>query len=159
MPAKVNPIPAGYRSITPYLVSNDAGKAIDFYVRAFGAKEISRMPGPDGRLMHAELQIGDSRIMLSDEMGGNKSPLTVGGSPVTIFLYVDDIDSVFRQAINAGAQPDMEPADMFWGDRYGKLTDPFGHLWALGTHIEDIAPEEMGKRAQEAMAQMSATAG
>ena len=158
MPAKVKPIPSGYHSVTPFLVLSNAAKAIDFYAGAFGAKEISRMAAPDGRVLHAELQFGDSRIMLADEMMGNKSPQSLGGSAVSIFLYVEDIDSVFSQAVSAGAKADMPPADMFWGDRYGKLTDPFGHVWALGTHIEDVSPEEMGKRAQAAMAQMATAA-
>lgn len=158
MPSKVNPVPPGYHSLTPYLVLSDAAKAIEFYSQAFGAKEISRMNGPSGKIMHAELQIGDSRMMLSDEMMANRSPQSLGGSPVSIFLYVEDVDSVFSQAVSAGATADMPPADMFWGDRYGKLTDPFGNLWGLATHIEDVAPEEMGKRAQEAMSQMASSA-
>jgi PhnB protein len=155
MSTQVNPVPPGYHTVTPYLVLSDAAKAIDFYERAFGAKQIARMGGPDGKIGHAELKIGDSIIMLSDEMRGNKSPQTLGGSPVSIFLYVEDVDSVYNRAVGAGATADMPPADMFWGDRFGRLTDPFGHAWSLATHIEDVAPEEMGKRAQAAMAQMA----
>ncbi len=154
----VKKMPEGYHSVTPYLVVGDAARAIDFYKRAFGASELTRMGGPGGKIGHAELKIGDSMIMLSDEMMGNRSPQTLGGSPVGIFLYVEDVDSVFDRAINAGAKKDAAPADMFWGDRYGKLTDPFGHVWSIATHIEDVAPEEMKKRAQEAMAQMAQAA-
>ena len=154
MPGQVKPIPQGYHSVTPYLVVNDATRAIDFYKRAFGATEIWRIPGPAGKLAHVELKIGDSIIMLSDEMpgGANRSPQSLGGSTVSIFLYVADVDTVFRQAKSAGAKEDAPPTDMFWGDRYGRLTDPFGHTWGLATHKEDVAPEEMTKRAQEAMA-------
>lgn len=159
MAKKVNPIPAGYHTVTPYLVVQNGAKALDYYKQAFGATNEVRMDAPDGRIMHAEFKIGDSMIMLSEEMGPNKSPKSLGGSPVGIFLYVEDVDSVFNQAVSAGGNPDMAPQDMFWGDRYGKLTDPFGHQWALATHIEDVAPEEMGKRAQEAMAQMAQSAG
>jgi PhnB protein len=159
MAGKVNPIPAGYHSVTPYLVVKDGNGALEYYKQAFGATEMNRMAGPDGRIMHAEFKIGDSMLMLSDEVGPNRSPQSLGGTPVSIFLYVEDVDSVFKQAVNAGAKADMPPEDMFWGDRFGKLTDPSGHQWALATHIEDVAPEEMGKRAQAAMAQMSQAAG
>ncbi|MBV8866082.1 MAG: VOC family protein [Acidobacteriaceae bacterium] len=156
--AQVKKVPEGYHSATPYLVVGDAARAIDFYKKAFGATELVRMGGPEGKIGHAEIKIGDSMIMLSDELMGNRSPQTLGGSPVSIFLYVDDVDSVFNQAVNAGAKGDMPPMDMFWGDRFGKLTDPFGHLWAVATHIEDVAPEEMRKRAQASMAQMTQAA-
>lgn len=151
MAGKVQAIPQGYHSLTPYLVVRDGVRAIDFYKQSFGATELSRMAGPDGKIAHAELKIGDSIFMLSDEMMGNRSPQSLGGSAVSIFLYVDDVDSVFNRAVSAGAKSDMLPADMFWGDRYGKLTDPFGHLWGIATHIEDVAPAEMEKRAREAM--------
>jgi PhnB protein len=159
MARTAKPIPQGYHSATPYLVVNDAARALDFYKKAFGAVETVRMAGPGGKIGHAEFRIGDSMLMLSDEMGGNRSPQSLGGSPVSIFLYVEDVDSVFNQAVNAGAKGDMPPQDMFWGDRFGKLTDPFGHLWAVATHIEDVAPEEMKKRTEAAMAQMSQAAG
>jgi PhnB protein len=161
MAGKVNAIPAGYHSLTPYLVVNEASRAIDFYKQAFGAKETVRMGGPGGKIGHAEMKIGDSMIMLSDEMpgSGNRSPQSLGGSPVSIFMYVESVDSVFDQAVKAGAKADMPPQDMFWGDRFGKLTDPFGHCWAVATHIEDVAPQEMEKRAQAAMAQMAQGAG
>lgn len=161
MAGKVNPIPQGYHSLTPYLVANDASRAIEFYTQAFGAKELVRMGGPGGKIGHAELKIGDSMLMISDEMpgSGSRSPQSLGGSPVSIFMYVENVDSVFNKAVQAGAKADMPPQDMFWGDRFGKLTDPFGHSWALATHIEDVAPEEMKKRAQTAMAQMAQGAG
>ncbi|HSU59605.1 MAG TPA: VOC family protein [Bryobacteraceae bacterium] len=151
--AKVNAIPPGYHTVTPYLVLNDASRAIEFYKQAFGAQELARMGAPDGKIGHAEIKIGDSIIMVSDEMMGNRSPQSLGGSAVSLFLYVDDVDSVFNRAVKAGAKSDMPPSDMFWGDRYGKLTDPFGHLWGLATHVEDVAPEEMEKRAKAAMSQ------
>jgi PhnB protein len=154
MPGQVKPIPQGYHSLTPYLVVNDAQRAIDFYKRAFGASEIWRMEAPGGKLSHVELKIGDSILMLSDEMpgGANRSPEALGGSTVSLFFYVEDVDKVFQHAKSAGAKEDAAPADMFWGDRYGRLTDPFGHTWGLATHKEDVAPEEMAKRAKEAMA-------
>ncbi len=157
MPTQVQPIPKGYHSVTPYLVVSDAARAMDFYRRAFGAKEIMRMDGPNGKIAHAELKIGDSVLMLSDEMpgAGTRSPQSLGGSTAGIFLYVENVDSVFNQAVSAGAKPDTQPADMFWGDRYGKLTDPFGHVWSLATHKEDVSPEEMKTRAQQAMAKMA----
>jgi PhnB protein len=156
MAKQVQPIPPGYHSVTPYLVVNDAARAIEFYQRAFGAKEIMRMDGPHGKIAHAELKIGDSMIMISDEMPGTgcRSPQSLGGSTGGIFLYFDNVDNVFQQATSAGAKVDMPLADQFWGDRYGKLTDPFGHSWSLATHKEDVTPEEMKKRAKEAMAKM-----
>ncbi|MBV8551058.1 MAG: VOC family protein [Acidobacteriaceae bacterium] len=156
--AAVKPIPTGYHTATPYLVVSDAARAIEFYKNAFGATELFRMAGPGGKIGHAEIKIGDSMIMLSDEMMGNKSPQSLNGSPVSIFLYVENVDNVFNQAVKAGAKSDMPPSDMFWGDRYGKLTDPFGHQWAVATHVEDVAPAEMEKRAKEAMAQMAQSA-
>jgi PhnB protein len=151
----VQPIPQGFHSITPFLVVNDATKAIDFYRRAFGAKEIMRNTGPDGKITHAEIRIGDSPLMLSDEMpqAGIRTPRSLGGSTVNIFLYVDNVDTIFKQAESAGAKVEMPLENMFWGDRYGRLTDPFGHSWSVATHKEDVAPEEMKKRAQQAMAQ------
>ena len=153
----VKPIPEGYHTATPYLTVRDAARAIDFYKRAFGAQEIVRMDGPQGKIGHAELKIGDSMIMLSDEMpmGGTRSPQTLGGTTAAIFLYVKDVDAAFKQATSAGAKVEAPLADMFWGDRFGKLTDPFGHSWAMATHKEDVAPEEMAKRSREAMAKMA----
>jgi PhnB protein len=161
MAGKVSPVPAGYHTATPYLVVNDANGAIDFYKKAFGAKEIMRMQGPGGKIGHAELKIGDSVVMLSDEMPGGrgKSPKSLGGSTASVFLYLENVDSVFKQAVAAGAKTEMELQNQFWGDRFGQLSDPFGHLWGLATHVEDVAPEEMEKRAREAMAKMAQAAG
>ena len=161
MAGKVNPVPAGYHTATPYLVVNDADSAIDFYRKAFGAQEIMRMQAPGGKIGHAELKIGDSMIMLADERpgGSGKSPKSLGGSTASIFLYLEDVDSTFKQAVAAGAKAEMQPQNQFWGDRFGQLSDPFGHLWGLATHIEDVAPEEMEQRAREAMTQMAQAAG
>jgi len=159
MPNQVNKKPAGYHTLTPYLVVKDGARALDFYKKAFGATVIVRMDGPGGKIGHAELKLGDSIFMLSDEMMGNRSPESFGGSPVGIFMYVDDVDAAFKQAVDAGASTEMPPADMFWGDRYGRLTDPFGHKWSLATHIEDVSPEEMKKRMEAATAQMSQASG
>lgn len=155
------PMPKGYHSITPYLVVKDASRAIDYYKRAFGAKEISRMDGPNGKIVHAEIKIGDSMLMLMDEMpgSGSRSPQSLGGSPVNIFLYIDKVDDVFHQAVSAGAKVDMPVADMFWGDRYGKITDPFGHSWSLATHVKDVSPQEMKKGMQDAMAKAAQPVG
>jgi uncharacterized glyoxalase superfamily protein PhnB len=152
---KASPIPAGYRTVTPYIVCRNAASAIDFYKRAFGAKEKVRMPGPDGKVMHAEIRIGDSMIMLSDEMPefGALSPETIGGSPQSVFLYVKNVDALASKALAAGATVVMPVADMFWGDRYGKLKDPYGHQWQIATHKEDLTGKEMAKRQQAAMAQ------
>ncbi len=156
MASRIKPIPEGYHTITPNLTLSDATGAIDFYKRAFGAQETFRMNLPDGKVMHAELKIGDSMLMLADEMPGGKcrSPQSVGGTAVDIFLYVEDVDQVFKKAVAAGAKVEMPVTDMFWGDRYGKLTDPFGHSWSLATHKEDVNPEELRKRAQAAMEKM-----
>jgi PhnB protein len=151
------PVPEGYHTITPYLAVEDASAAIDFYERALGAKERVRMDGPGGSVMHAELEIGDSLIMLSDPFpqASTKPPKELGGTSVSIFAYVEDIDSVYKQAIDAGASSLMEPDDMFWGDRFGSVQDPFGHSWTIATHVEDVPPEEMEKRSEEFMAQMA----
>jgi PhnB protein len=152
--SKVKAVPEGYRTVTPYLVVRDAAKAIEFYAKAFGAQEIYRMPGPDGKVMHAELQIGDSRLMLAEECPGqSKSPQTLGGTACNIHLYVEDADQLFNRAVSAGAQVRFPVTDMFWGDRYGKLADPFGHEWGIATHQEEVAPEEMANRAAKAMGQ------
>ena len=157
MAAKVKPIPEGYRTITPYLVVDDARAAIEFYRRAFGAKEVMKMDGPGGKISHAELKLGDSMIMLSDEMPGTgtRAPKSLGGTTAGVFLYVENADTTFQQAVAAGAKVDTPLADMFWGDRYGKLTDPFGHSWSLATHKEDVSQEEMGRRMKEASAKMA----
>ena len=150
-------IPEGYHSVTPYLVVRGAVDAIDFYKRAFGAEEVFRMPGPDGKhLMHAEIRIGDSFVFLNDELPewGVRGPDPAAGVPVSLHLYVEDVDAVFKRAVAAGCTVKMPVQDMFWGDRYGKLVDPFGHEWGLATHKEDLSPEEMAKRAETAMAAM-----
>lgn len=147
----VSAIPAGYHTITASLMVRDAARAIDFYKRAFGAVEHERMTGPDGRkIIHAELGIGDSRLFLSDEfpdMGG-RAPESLGGTTASLHLYVEDVDAAFARAVAAGATVRMPVADMFWGDRYGKLADPFGHEWGIGTHVEDLTPEEIRKGAE-----------
>ncbi len=152
MPEKVNPIPEGSRSVTPHLIVDDGEKAIDFYAKAFGAKELFRVPSPGG-IAHAEMRIGDSNIYLCHEFPemGAKSAKTLGGSPVSIHLYVEDVDASFKRAIDAGCEERMPLSDMFWGDRYGKVTDPFGHVWSLATHVEDVPPEELPARAKAAM--------
>ncbi|MCC6553071.1 MAG: VOC family protein [Polyangiaceae bacterium] len=150
MASTANPNQRKYASVTPYLTIRGAAQAIEFYKKAFGAADVSRMPTPDGRIMHAEIKIGDSIIMLSDEfpeMGGEGGPQSLGGSPVTLHLQIDgDIDAAFARAVAAGAKVKMPLADMFWGDRYGALTDPFGHEWAMAKHIEVVSPEEMARR-------------
>ena len=152
-----SPIPAGYHSVTPYLTLDDCKRAIEFYKKAFGAHEVMRMDAPGGKIGHAELRIGDSVVMLADEFPGmgNRSPKSLGGTTGGVFMYVQDVDAAYKQAIDAGAHADQPPADMFWGDRYGKLTDPFGHSWSMATHKEDVAPEEMQKRMQAEMAKMA----
>ena len=161
MADQVKAVPQGYHTLTSYLVVNDANRAIEFYKQAFGAEEVVKMAGPGGKIGHAELRIGDSVVMLSDEIpgGSGKSPLSLGGSSASLFMYVEDVDAVFNQAVKAGAKADAAPENMFWGDRFGRLTDPFGHPWGVATHIEDVAPEEMKKRMKAATAQMSQTAG
>lgn len=154
MSESVQPIPAGYHTVTPYLVVPDASAAIDFYARAFGAVELYRMQVPDGPVMHAEIRIGDSVIMLGDENPdmGALAPGTVGGSPVSLLLYVEDVDAAHARAVGAGATEIAAPEDMFWGDRYGRVVDPYGHAWAQATHIEDVEPDEMGRRFEAMMA-------
>ena len=155
----VRPIPEGYHSVTPSLVVNGAAEAIAFYTRAFGAVERFRMPAPDGqKLWHAEIQIGDSRLMLSDEfpeMCGTVSPKTLGGSPVGVHLYVEDADATVQRAVDAGATVVMPLTDMFWGDRFGGIEDPFGHRWSIATHVEDVNEEEMARRAAQPCASQS----
>ncbi len=150
------PIPEGYHTVTPYLAVDDAAQAIDFYKRAFGAKERVRMEAPDNKIGHAELEIGDSLVMLSDPFpqATTRPPKELGGTSASVFMYVEDVDAVVKQAVDAGATVTMEVADQFWGDRFGSVTDPFGHSWSVATHVEDVAPE-MAERAKAAMAAMS----
>jgi len=157
-PAASRPgVPAGFSTVTPHLNVRDAAQALEFYKKAFGAVETVRMPGPGGKILHAEIKIGDSHIFLADEMPewGSKSPLMLGGTATAVCLYVENADAVFNQAVSAGARVAMPLADQFWGDRYGKLVDPFGHEWAVATHLEDLTPAEMKKRQEVAMAQMA----
>jgi uncharacterized glyoxalase superfamily protein PhnB len=155
----VNAVPCGFQTITPHLVVPDSAAASDFYQRAFGAQEICRMPGPGGKIVHMEMKIGSSMLMLADEFPqwGSFGPKHYGGTPVQLHLYVENTDATFQRAVEAGAQVKMPPADMFWGDRYAKLTDPFGLEWSLATHQEDVAPEEMMRRMEEQMKQMQKT--
>jgi PhnB protein len=152
-----NPIPEGYHTITPSLSLDDAASAIEFYKKAFGAEERVRMPAPDGRIAHAVLRIGDSLLHLSDmfEQSVGKTPKELGGTTMGLFLYVEDADEVYKQALDAGATSTQEPEDMFWGDRFGRVTDPFGHDWQIATHKEDLTPEQMQERTKEAMASMT----
>ena len=160
MNANVEKNPSCMRSITPHLICAGAADAIEFYKKAFGAEEMMRLPGPDGRLMHAAVRIGNSMLMLVDEMPewGALGPKALKGSPVTIHLMVDDVDAVFAQAVAAGATVKMPVADMFWGDRYGQVVDPFGHVWSIATHMRDLTPEEILEAGREAMAKGCAEA-
>ena len=156
----VKPVPEGYHTITPHLIVRDAARAIEFYKQAFGAKERGVMKGPDGKVMHAEMQIGDSIVMLADEMPefGSRSPQSIGGSPTGLHIYTDNVDAAFDRAVKAGAQVEMPVMEQFWGDRYGKLKDPFGHSWSVATHVKDLSAEEMKRGMDEAMAKMAKTA-
>ncbi len=154
--SRVSPIPQGYRTVTPQLTVRGAAEAINFYKRAFGARELMRMASPDGKVMHAELKVGDSVVFLGDEFPdmGCKSPQTLGGASGALHVYVPNVDAAFKRAVDAGAQVTMPVADMFWGDRYGKVRDPFGHEWGLATHKEDLTPAQTRKRAEEFFKQM-----
>jgi PhnB protein len=156
MAVSVEQIPVGYHTVNAYLTIQDAAGAISFYKKAFGAEELLRLDGPQGKVAHAALRLGDSTIMLSDEMPGGQcqSPQSLGGTTITLFVYVPDVDRTFNQAVAAGAQVVMPVADMFWGDRFGQVTDPFGHSWGIGTHKEDLSHGELQKRGRIAMAQM-----
>jgi len=153
------PIPDGYNTVSPYLAVDDAAAAIEYYKQAFGAEETMRMNGPDGKVGHAELKIGDSHVMLSDPFpqSSTSPPKELGGTTGSIFMYVEDVDSVVQQAVDAGGTVTMEVQDMFWGDRFGSVTDPFGHTWSIATHVEDVPPDEMEERSKAAMAAMSAS--
>ncbi|HKG90888.1 MAG TPA: VOC family protein [Gemmatimonadaceae bacterium] len=154
MPTKSTP--AGYHSVTPSLIVRGAAEAIEFYQRAFDAKEVSRFTGPDGKVMHAEIQVGDSRIMLGDEnpAWGTLSPLSTNGNPSSLHVYVENADASYERALRAGAKVRYPIEDAFWGDRYGKVTDPFGHDWGIATRVKDLTPEEMQRAGEESMAKM-----
>jgi PhnB protein len=151
------PVPEGYHTVSPYLAVEDAAAAIEFYKRAFGAKERMRMDAPGGKIGHAELEIGDSVVMLSDPFpqSSTKPPKELGGTSTSVMLYVEDVDEIVKQAVDAGAKVTMEVENQFWGDRFGSVTDPFGHSWSIATHVEDVPPEEMAERAKAAMAAMA----
>jgi PhnB protein len=160
MSKAVRPIPEGYQSITPQITCRNAAAAIDFYKNVFGAVEIMRMPGPGGQVMHAELMIGDSHLMLNDEFPGMcKAPEPTNVHSHSLFVYTDNVDALFDRALKAGARTDMPLDNMFWGDRYGKFTDPFGHQWGVATHVEDVAPEEMQRRSAEWTQKFAKAAG
>jgi PhnB protein len=153
-----NPIPEDTRTITPQLIVKGATQALEFYKKAFGATEIARMAGPGGLIMHAAMKIGDSKFFLNDEMPGQGtclSPATLKGTPVVLTLYVADCDKLYKQAVSAGAKASMPLADQFWGDRYGQVTDPYGHVWAIATRKEDLTPKEMEERGRQFMASMA----
>ncbi|MEW6761007.1 MAG: VOC family protein [Pseudomonadota bacterium] len=151
--SNTKPIEDGMHTVTPHLVCAGAADAIAFYARAFGAEEVMRLPGPGGKLAHAAVRIGNSMVMLTDEFPDwdANSPATLGGTPVTIHLSVDAVDDWFERAVQAGATARMAPADMFWGDRYGVVEDPFGHRWSMATHIRDVSPEEMARAMEQGM--------
>ena len=157
MAGKVKAVPEGTHTITAHLIARDGDKAVEFYKKAFGAEVKDVHHSPDGKVMHAELRIGDSKLLLADEFPefGSKSPQSLGGSPVVLNIYVEDVDALFNRAVAAGATVTMPLANQFWGDRYGQVVDPFGHHWALGAHIEDVAPDELARRASAVMAEMA----
>ena len=156
MPKNTQAIPKGYHTVTPSLFVSGAAKALDFYKKALGAEERMRFPAPDGSIMHAEIQIGDSIIMLGDEMPdqGGKSPKSLGGTPVGFFVYRENVDAAWKQALNAGGKEVQPLADQFWGDRAGCFEDPFGHKWWLAQHVEDLTPEEISQRAESYFSQV-----
>ena len=158
--SKVQAVPKGFHTLTPHLVIKGAAEAIEFYKRAFQAQEVVRMLSPEKRIIHAELKIGDSMVFIGEEFPtmGCTGPAVLGGTPVTLHLYVDDVDAVFDRAVKAGATVTMPLNNMFWGDRYGKLTDPFGHNWSIASRVEDVSPEEMQRRQESFFAQMAKAA-
>lgn len=153
MSGEIAPVPERYGSVTPSLTVDGCAEAIDFYERALGAELIQKADGPGGRVWHAEIEVGGSVVMLNDEFPehGSVAPPSLGGSPVTIWLYVEDVDAAFRRAVDAGAEATMEPEDMFWGDRMASVVDPFGHRWSLASRVEELSPEEMARRQEEAL--------
>jgi PhnB protein len=153
--SKIKPIPEGMHTVTPHLVCANAAEAIEFYKNAFGAVELVRLPGPEGKLMHAMIRIGDSMTMLADEFPewGSFGPKSLKGTPVTLHLYVEDADKLVERAVGAGARVIMPVKEMFWGDRYGQIEDPFGHHWSVATHIRDVSPEELERAAGKALAE------
>jgi uncharacterized glyoxalase superfamily protein PhnB len=153
--ASVKAVPTGYTTVTPSITVKDAPKVIEFLKKAFGATEKMRMPGPDGKIMHAEISIGNSVIMMNDEVMGSRSAQTLGGSPISFYLYFDDANAAFKKAIAAGAKELYPMTDMFWGDRMGTVDDPFGHKWTIAQHVKDVTPEEMKKGQAEFMKQMA----
>jgi uncharacterized glyoxalase superfamily protein PhnB len=154
-----SPIPAGHHTVTPQLTLDNAAQAIEWYKKALGAEEVTRATGPDGQIMHAEIRVGDSLIMLNDAMGGGKGPKAMGGSPASLWLYVEDCDALFKRAVSAGGQvapgPMGQLQDQFWGDRSGTFTDPHGYRWTIATHKEDLTPEEMEQRQAAFMKQFA----
>ena len=153
----VQPVPDGYHMLIPYLAVDDAARAIEYYKSAFGATERARMDGPDGKIGHAELELGDSVVMLADPFphASTTPPSAAGATTAAIVMYVEDVDSVVAKAVDEGATITEEVEDKFWGDRFGTIKDPFGHVWSIGTHVEDVSPQEMAERAKSAMAAMS----
>ncbi len=151
------PIPEGYHSLTPYLAVEDAAQAIEYYKKAFGAKERMRMHAPDGKIGHAELEIGDAMVMVSDPFpqSSTRPPKELGGTSASVFMYVEDVDATVKQAVDEGATVTTEVADQFWGDRFGSVVDPYGHAWGIASHVEDVPPEEIERLGREAMAAMA----
>lgn len=161
MTDKVKAVPDGFHTITPHLTVRDAHRALDFYKQAFGAEVLHVMPGPGGKVMHAAFRIGDSIVMMNDEfpeMGGSLAPSPTTGSGVMLHIYLDNVDAAFDRAVSAGASVKMPLMDMFWGDRYGTLLDPFGHRWSLATHVRDMSPEEMQQEQEKAFSKMPKSA-
>jgi PhnB protein len=161
MTDKVKPVPDGFHTITPHLTVRDASRAIEFYKKAFGAEVLGVAPTPGGKVMHALLKVGDSMLMLNDEFpeyGGDAAPKPTGGTGVTLHIYIENVDAAWERAVSAGASVKMPLMDMFWGDRYGTVMDPFGHKWSLATHIRDMSPEEMQQEQEKAFAKMPKSA-
>lgn len=156
--AQAKPVPAGYTTVTPTITVTDGRKAIEFYKKALGATERSRFEGPDKKIMHAEIQIGNSIVMLNDEVMGNRSAQSLGASPVVFYLYLEDADAAFKKAIAAGGKQHMPVTDMFWGDRMGQFEDPFGYRWNIATHVKDMSPEETKRAGDEFMKKQMAGA-